>query len=59
MTRLHTELVKIINSADFRKKMADIGAEPVADIPQQMAQKIKNDTERFVKLVKDAKVSLE
>ncbi|MES2942147.1 MAG: tripartite tricarboxylate transporter substrate binding protein [Pseudomonadota bacterium] len=57
--RLNTELVRIINSADFRKKMADIGAEPVADTPQQMAQQIKNDTERFARLVKDAKVSLD
>jgi tripartite-type tricarboxylate transporter receptor subunit TctC len=57
--RLNTELVKIINSADFRKKMADIGAEPVADTPLQMARQISSDTERFAKLVKDAKVSID
>lgn len=59
VTRLNTELVKIINSAEFRKKMADIGAEPIGDTPQQMAQQIKEDTQRFGKLVKDAKVSME
>ncbi|MDB5779169.1 MAG: Tripartite-type tricarboxylate transporter, receptor component TctC [Polaromonas sp.] len=59
VTRLNTELVKIIDSADFRKKMADIGAEPIGNSPAQMAGQIKEDTERFSKLVKDAKVAIE
>ena len=59
VTRLNTEMVKIINSTEFRKKMADIGAEPIGNTPEQMASQIKEDTERFAKLVKDAKVSLE
>ena len=57
--RLNTELVKIINSPDFRKKMDEIGANPVGDTPEQMARQIKDDTERFAKLVKDAKVAID
>lgn len=59
VVRLNTELVKIINSPDFRKKMEGIGAEPIGDTPAQMARQIKDDTERFAKLVKDAKVSID
>ena len=59
VTRLNTELVKIINSAEFRRKMADIGAEPIGNTPGQMARQIREDTERFARLVKDAKVSVE
>ncbi|MDB5744341.1 MAG: hypothetical protein JWR68_2656 [Polaromonas sp.] len=59
VTRLNTELVKIIDSADSRKKMADIGAEPIGNSPAQMAGQIKEDTERFSRLVKDAKVAIE
>jgi len=59
VARLNTELVKIIHSAEFRKKMADIGAEPIGNTPEQMAAQIKGDTERFAKLVKDAKVTIE
>lgn len=59
VTRLNTELVKIINSPDFRKKMEDIGAEPVGNTPEQMARQIKDDTDRFAKLVKDAKVAID
>ncbi len=59
VSRLNTEMVKIINSAEFRKKMADIGAEPIGDSPGQMARQIREDTERFARLVKDARVSVE
>ncbi len=59
VTRLNAELVKIIQSPDFRKKMEDIGAEPIGNTPEQMARQIKDDTDRFAKLVKDAKVSID
>jgi tripartite-type tricarboxylate transporter receptor subunit TctC len=59
VARLNTEIVKIINSPDFRKRMDDIGAEPVGNTPEQMARQIKDDTERFAKLVKEAKVSID
>jgi tripartite-type tricarboxylate transporter receptor subunit TctC len=59
VTRLNSEIVKIINSPEFKKKMDDIGAEPIGNTPEQMARQIKDDTERFAKLVKDAKVSIE
>ena len=59
LTKLNTEVVKIINSAEFRKKMDGIGAQPIGDTRAQMAKQIKDDTDRFAKLVKDAKVSIE
>lgn len=59
VARLNAEVVKIINSSEFRKKMDDIGAQPIGDTPVQMAKQIKEDTERFAKLVKDAKVTIE
>jgi tripartite-type tricarboxylate transporter receptor subunit TctC len=59
VARLNTEIVKIVNSPDFRKKMDEIGAQPIGDTSMQMAKQIKDDTERFAKLVKDAKVSID
>jgi tripartite-type tricarboxylate transporter receptor subunit TctC len=59
VARLNTEVVKIINAPDFRKKMDEIGAQPIGDTSAQMAKLIKDDTERFAKLVKDAKITLE
>ncbi len=59
VARLNTEIVKIINSPEFRKRMEDIGAEPVGNTSEQMAQQIRDDTERFAELVRKAKVSID
>jgi tripartite-type tricarboxylate transporter receptor subunit TctC len=57
--RVNKEIVRIVNLPDFRKKMEEIGAEPIGNSPEQMARQIKEDTDRFAKLVKDAKVAIE
>lgn len=59
LARLNSEMVKIIQSAEFRKRMAEIGAEPIGNSAEQMAAQIKAETEKFAKLVKDAKVTIE
>ena len=59
VTRLNTEMVKVIHSPEFRKRMDEIGAEPIGNSADQMAQQITGDTEKFAKLVKDAKVMIE
>ena len=59
VTKLNTEMVKIIQTPDFKKRMDEIGAEPVADTPAQMAARIKDDTAKYAKLVKDSKVVIE
>ena len=59
VARLNTEMVKVIQSPEFRSRMAEIGAEPIGDTSAQMAQQIASETEKFGKLVKDAKVVIE
>ena len=59
ITRLNSEIVKIIQSPDFKKQMADIGAEPIGNKPEEMAKQIKEETEKFARLVKDGKITLE
>ena len=59
INRLYGEMSKIIQSADFKKRMDEIGANPVGNTPTQMAAQIKADTERFATLVKEAKVSVD
>ena len=59
VTRLNTEVVKIIQSPDFKKQMADIGAEPVGNKPEEMARQIKEETEKFAALVKAGKVTID
>jgi tripartite-type tricarboxylate transporter receptor subunit TctC len=59
LARLSTEMVKAIQSPEFRKRMEEIGAEPIGNSAEQMAVQIKSETEKFGKLVKDAKVTIE
>jgi tripartite-type tricarboxylate transporter receptor subunit TctC len=59
VARLNTEVVKIINSPEFRKQMADIGAEPVGNKPEEMARQIRDETEKFANLVKAGKITVD
>jgi tripartite-type tricarboxylate transporter receptor subunit TctC len=59
LVRLNTEMVKVIRSPEFRKRMDEIGAEPIGDSAEQMARQIAGETEKFAKLVKAAKVTIE
>ena len=56
--RLNAEMVKIIRSPDFSRRMAEIGAVPIGDSPAEMKARIGADTENYAKLVKDAKVAI-
>jgi tripartite-type tricarboxylate transporter receptor subunit TctC len=59
VARLNAEMVNAIRSPDFRKRMEEIGAEPIGSSSEQMARQIKGETEKFARLVKDAKVTIE
>ncbi|MDP2418189.1 MAG: tripartite tricarboxylate transporter substrate-binding protein, partial [Hydrogenophaga sp.] len=59
VNRLNTEIVKIIQSPEFRARMADIGAEPIGDTSEQMAKQIASETAKFSVLVKEAKIEVE
>ena len=59
VTRLNAEVVKIIQSPEFKKQMADIGAEPIGNKPEDMAKQIKDETDKFAQLVKAGKVTLD
>jgi tripartite-type tricarboxylate transporter receptor subunit TctC len=59
VARLNAEVVKIIQSPEFKKQMMDIGAEPVGNKPEEMAKQIKEETEKFAQLVKVGKVTLD
>ena len=59
LARLNTEMVKVIQAPEFRKRMDEIGAEPIGNSAEQMAAQVKAETEKFSKLVKDAKVTIE
>lgn len=46
-------------TAEFRKQMLDIGAEPVGNKPEEMARQIHDESERFASVVKTARIALD
>ena len=59
LDRLSAEATKIIQSPDFKKRMDDIGAQPVSNSPAEMAAQIRSETDKFSLLVKAGNVTVE
>ena len=54
---LNAEMVKIIKSPEFVKRMDDIGAQPVGNKADEMARQIKAETEKFAARVNAGNVT--
>jgi tripartite-type tricarboxylate transporter receptor subunit TctC len=50
--RLNTEIVKIINTPDVQKKLLDLGAEPVANSPEEFAAFVRTEVVKWGDVVK-------
>jgi tripartite-type tricarboxylate transporter receptor subunit TctC len=59
VAKLNAEMVKIIKSPDFGERMRAIGADPIGDSSADMATRIREETTKFAKLVKEGKVTIE
>ena len=59
VTRLSGEMMAIIASPEFIKRMDEIGAQPIGNKPAEMAQQIANETTKFASLVKSGKVTVD
>jgi tripartite-type tricarboxylate transporter receptor subunit TctC len=57
--RLASEMRRVIASPEFGRRMQEVGAEPIGDPPEALAQRIRADTEKFARLVKQANVVIE
>lgn len=52
--RLNREVVKIVNTADFKQRLSADGSEPVGNTPEECAEIIRNDLAKWTRLVKEA-----
>ena len=50
--RLHAEIAKAGGAPDLRERLAALGAEPVVSSPEQFASFLKNETEKYGKIVR-------
>ena len=59
VTRLQTEVARIIKLPDVQARLKGLGGEPGNVTPAQFAEMNRADYERFGKLIKDANIKIE
>jgi tripartite-type tricarboxylate transporter receptor subunit TctC len=59
IAKLHQEAVKIVSAPDMREKYGKIGLDVVADAPAEFATIIRNDTQKWAKVIRDAGIKAE
>jgi tripartite-type tricarboxylate transporter receptor subunit TctC len=59
VTRLNTELVRLVRTPEMREALARQGAEPIASTPEQFAAVVRSEGEKWAKVIKAAGVKAE
>ena len=54
ITRLHAEVVRVLQLPDIRERFLSDGAEPVGSSPEEFAAFIRAETAKWAKVIKDA-----
>jgi len=57
--RLNAEVNRILETAEFREKLAALGAEAVGGTPEQFAAEVRSETAKWAKVIQDAGVKVE
>jgi tripartite-type tricarboxylate transporter receptor subunit TctC len=59
VTRLHDELVKVLNQPEVRERIVADGSEPVGNTPEEFRQFMRADLDKWAKLVKESGAKLD
>ena len=54
IARLHEGFDRLLRQADVRERLAALGYEVIAASPRQMAEKIRADTQKWAKVIRDS-----
>lgn len=54
VSRLHSEVVKILQSPDIKERLAGISSDPGGNTPEEFAKVIRQETVKWTKVVKDS-----
>ena len=57
--KLSAAVHKAVDEPDFRQLLTDMQAEPVGNSPREMAQIIRQDTERWSRVIRDAHITIQ
>ncbi len=57
--RLHSDLVKAMESPDLRERMAKLGLDPITSTPEELARYSRAEIEKWARVVRDAGLKTE
>jgi len=57
--RQSTAVSRVLEDADLRRRLGELQAEPVGNTPEQMAEVIRQDTERWSKVIQAANIRID
>ena len=58
-SRLSSLVSKVLEDADIRRRLAELQAEPLGNTPDEMAEIIRQDTERWSRVIKAANIRID
>jgi tripartite-type tricarboxylate transporter receptor subunit TctC len=59
VNRLSSLIGEILRTPEMTRRFAEVGAEPVGNTPEEMAQWMKEDTERWRQVIKTGGVTID
>ena len=59
VVKLHAETAKLLRDRDVREKLANVGAEPVGNSPEEFGAFIRAERAKYAKVVKEAQIKLD
>ncbi len=57
--RLSAAIARAVDEPEFRRRLAELQAEPVGNAPAEMAEVIRQDTERWAEVIRTARITVQ
>jgi tripartite-type tricarboxylate transporter receptor subunit TctC len=57
--KTYAEVAKMLGTPEMRQQLAQMGAEPIGNTPEQLRQQIAGEVTRFAALAQKAKLQLD
>jgi len=59
VARLYAESIKVLKLPDVRDRLANVGAEPGGNTPEQFGAFIRSESVKYARIVKDANIKID
>jgi tripartite-type tricarboxylate transporter receptor subunit TctC len=59
VSRLHSEIVRVLQLPEIRERLLGLGADPVGDTPPQFAAYIKSEREKWAQVIRQAGIRID